>query len=101
MKTYNMQFPGDPVLPVEELSITEFLTKYPRTPIVISRGDIQGEMKVVEIIPMAPNDIECDCCGDDITSGVVTVVGRTRGYCEKCADEWVRPYRVVLGSHDG
>ncbi len=81
MKKMTMRYPGDPPMPVIEMSRNEFLDRYPRTPMVIHNLDT-GER---DMYPTPPNEIRCDFCNEDPGETVVVLGDGLRGYCLNCA----------------
>lgn len=86
MKKFVMRYPGDPPLPVEELTRAEFLERFPRGPVRITAGS-----EVIEI-PVDADEVICDWCNQDPSDVVVVYGDGLRGYCKPCAERQWYPY---------
>lgn len=91
MKTLTFTYPGDPPTVCRQMNRREFLAKHPRRPTQILTGDSLLNLTVVEEIPVPPNAIYCDACGEDPVDDIY-VVDSSRAYCRACAEMYVLPY---------
>ena len=80
------EFPGDPPLEAQLMSMEEFLREHPRQP-----TQIWGAGGLVAEIPLPEEYVACDLCGEQIT-GNVWVVDYSRAYCPECSGEFVLRY---------
>lgn len=87
MRLLTMQYPGDPPVQCLDMSMQEFLVRYPRTPMRICSAT------AIKEIPMPANLVICDCCNAELKpDDRVMLVGGTRGYCPQCATQNVLPH---------
>lgn len=91
MKTYNVQYPGDPPSKVVEMSRKEFQDSY--RPSHYSITDlITGE---IETIPIGEEEINCDGCNINPYDTIyVHLYGKhgCRAYCKQCWERTLKPY---------
>ena len=90
MKSYVMNYPGDPPMQVIEMTREQFLYYCPRQNITIR--DMNSD-KPPQVIPMGTDDIYCDFCNEDPGEGITVLATQQghimRAYCTLCAkDRW-------------
>jgi hypothetical protein len=71
MKHYTLNYPGDPPLPVVEMTRQEFLAAHPRYPVTLTNLST-GES---ESYPMGPDEIRCDFCNGDPGIQYLSTIG--------------------------
>lgn len=88
MRSFSWKYPGDPVDVCVVMNRAEFLQQFPRTPI-----KIHSEGRTEEI-PMAPDEILCDLCGNDPGDEIYVIHRGRKGYCKECAGISVIPNMI-------
>jgi len=83
MRFMTMFYPGDPPIPVTEMTRAEFIHHHPRTPYRIT-DLVTGEYTEY---PVPPDEVVCDSCNGDCGDTVVVLGEGLRGVCLKCAQE--------------
>lgn len=90
MRKFVMRYPGDPPCEVVLMDRAEFLSAYPREPIIIGPLDLDTSLVIPDkVIPMRPDQIECDLCAEDPGDEIYVVRG-TKAYCKTCFDRGCR-----------
>lgn len=90
MKTYVLNYPGDPPCEILEMSREEFLALFPRTPIQTTTFAPDGQL-YIERQHLEPDEIICDyCCADP--GPTVWVCERQKAVCCCCWLKAWKPY---------
>ena len=92
MRVFTFQYPGDEPEGAASMNRREFLSWFPRHPILVVSVTPDGTYYEDEV-PVPPDLVVCDCCNED-PGDDITVVEGSRVYCRKCADEYITPYRL-------
>jgi hypothetical protein len=87
MRYFIVRYPGDPPLPVTEMSRAEFLERFPREPVTITR--VINEHTYIE--RYHSDAIVCDFCNDD-PGDTVYVYASFYGICAACFKRRISPY---------
>lgn len=78
MRLFILRYPGDPELPLVEMSRKQFQFLFPDRKITWTFGD--GSTQVT---PIDPEDIACDACSADPENTIYLLNG-SRAYCTAC-----------------
>jgi len=93
MKTYRMEYPGDPPSTVIEMSRAEFLERYPDR-----KGMVESFEPYQKTVFDLGDNLHCDCCNAWLYETVWVWVEGNRGYCEECWLAWLKPNCTEVAS---